>query len=244
MKTMFIPVYSKEKLNKKLIGKTKLPKNIAIAYSIQFKNIAIEIKNILNKTNNITKITQVLGCSKPKFPKNTEAILLITTGNFHGISLAHESQLPVYRFNNYKIQKISSKELKDFERKKRASLMIYLNAKNVGILVSTKPGQNNLKSQNSTHLLIDDLKKSKACSWNSDDVQEPLICDKGFLTKAIELKNKLKGKNIYLFMCNNVNTNEFENFPQIQSWINTACPRLDMDNNRIINLSDILKIKH
>lgn len=50
-----------------------------------------------------------------------------------------------------------------------------------------------------------------------------------------------KGKKVYIFESNNIDTNEFENFPQIQMWINTACFGLARDDMRIINLADILE---
>ena len=69
MKTLFIPAKVKANINKDKIKSLskKLPKNIAIAYSIQYKDIASEIKSAIS--NNVTQITQVLGCSKPTFPK-------------------------------------------------------------------------------------------------------------------------------------------------------------------------------
>jgi len=53
------------------------------------------------------------------------------------------------------------------------------------------------------------------------------------LQKALDLKKKLKKKS-YLFLCNNIDTSEFENFG-LKSWVNTACPRLDLDNYKIVN---------
>jgi len=46
-------------------------------------------------------------------------------------------------------------------------------------------------------------------------------------------------KRVYIFESNNINKQEFENFPQIQIWINTACFGLARDDPRIINLQDI-----
>ena len=62
--------------------------------------------------------------------------------------------------------------------------------------------------------------------------------------KAIyKIKEKVEklDKKVYIFEANNINTSEFENFPQIQIWINTACSGLARDDMRIINLSDILE---
>ena len=56
--------------------------------------------------------------------------------------------------------------------------------------------------------------------------------------QAIKLQEKLK-KESFLFICNDVDTVEFENFPDIDMWINTACPRIE--HNKIINMKDLPK---
>lgn len=203
MKTLFIPTKAKLNANKSKIAgiSKKLPKNLAIAYSIQYEELAKQIKKILEKSHNITALTQVLGCSKPQF-KNTQAILLISDGKFHATSLAYETKLPTYILDRNKLEKIPKQAIEDFEKRKKAAYMKFLHADKVGILVSTKPGQENLK-------------------------------------KALALKKQLKDKESYIFIANNLDTQELENFPQIQSWINTACPRMDMNNNRIVNIGDL-----
>ena len=204
MKTIFIPAKIKSKVHKPKIFSLskKLPKNIAIAYSIQYQNQAREIKNIFSKNHKITKFIQVLGCSKPRFSKTTQAILLLSDGKFHGVSLALETKLPVYILENNQLTKISKKDIEIFEKKQRTSYVKFLHADKIGILISTKPGQQNLK-------------------------------------KALSLKKKLKDKDAYLFIGNNLNTSEFENFG-LDSWINTACPRLDMETSSIINIDKII----
>ena len=202
MRTLFIPAKSRLKINKSKILEIskKLPKNIVIAYSIQYKKIAEEVREILSKNHNILKFTQVLGCSKPQFPKNTQFILLISEGKFHAISLAIETHIPIYIFNNNNFDQISKQEIQNFEKRQKASYVKFLNANKIGILVSTKPGQENIK-------------------------------------KALEFKKQTKKKS-YLFLGNEINHLEFENFPQIQSWVNTACPRLDM-NFSVVNLEKL-----
>ena len=117
MRTLFIPAKSESKINKSKILEIskKLPENIAIAYSIQYKEIAEEIKEILSENHNIINLTQVLGCSqplgcyRPQFPKNTQAILLISDGKFHAVSLAIETHIPIYIFNSNDFNQISGK---------------------------------------------------------------------------------------------------------------------------------------
>lgn len=202
MKTLFIPSKLTSPINKAKILEIskKLPKDLAIAYSIQYETQAREIKDLLSKKHKITSFTQVLGCSQPEF--NSDAILLVSDGRFHAISLAHETKLPVYLLEKFKLHKISGKEVRNLEKSKKGAYMKFLNSNKVGILISSKPGQQNLK-------------------------------------RAINIKKNLKTKSSYLFICNNINTSEFENFPEIQSWVNTACRRLDMNDARIVNIGEV-----
>lgn len=76
----------------------------------------------------------------------------------------------------------------------------------------------------------------------SDTVALILSSKHGQHHKGIEkIKAKIKtlNKSVYIFESNNINTSEFENFPQIQLWINTACYGLARDDPRIVNLADI-----
>ena len=57
------------------------------------------------------------------------------------------------------------------------------------------------------------------------------------LNEARKLQRKLR--NSYIFIFNNLDTKELENFPDIDCWINTACPRVEYKN--IINYQDIPK---
>jgi len=199
MKTLFIPAKSKTKLYKSIIQdiSKKLPKNIVIVYSIQYKSQAEELR----KTLKPIAFTQVLGCSKPKFSKATKGILLISDGKFHATSLALETKLPVYILENNKLNKISDRDIETLKKRKKFSYVRFLNSKEVGIIVSTKSGQQRLK-------------------------------------QAREFKKKLKDKRSYLFICNNIDAAEFENFG-LDSWVNTACPRMDMNDSRIVNIDKL-----
>ena len=124
MKTLFIPVKSKELVKENQILKIlkPLPKDIIIAYSVQYENLAKKIKNLLGK-HNILSFIQVLGCSKPKIPKKAKAILLISSGKFHAVSLAYETKIPVYILNSNKLQKISKKDLEIIEKNQKISYL-------------------------------------------------------------------------------------------------------------------------
>ena len=85
MRTLFIPARLKARIDENSILKQsrRLPKELAVAYSVQYYEPADKIREILSKKHRITGFIQVLGCSKPVFPKNTKAILLISDGKFH-----------------------------------------------------------------------------------------------------------------------------------------------------------------
>ena len=202
MKTLFIPAKLKHldiKLPKSEIS--KLPKKLFLAYSIQFKPIISKLKKQLESSGiKIEKTQQVLGCSKI----NTKSsLLLIGQGRFHAKNLYLQAPI-IYVLENNKITKIPKEEIEKIRKKRQTALLKFLYADKIGILVTTKPGQENIN-------------------------------------QAIILRNKLKkqGKKAYIFIANNIDINQFENF-QIDSWINTACSRLAMDNSKIINFSELL----
>ena len=192
---------------------SKLPKKLFLAYSIQYKPLAEHIKKQLEKSKiKVEKFQQVLGCSKI----NTSLpILLVSTGKFHAQNLFLQTPIikealkkplvSLYMLENDKIVKIPEKDIEEQRTKRKTALIKFLKADKIGILVSTKPGQENLN-------------------------------------KAVKLKAVLEkqGKQTYIFISNNMDIAQFENFP-VDSWVNTACPGLCMDNSDIINIEDIHK---
>ena len=205
MKLLYIPAIQKNlniKLSKAEIK--KLPKKILLAYSIQYQDLAILYKKELEKNKiKIPKFQQVLGCSKIS-NKNNLPILLIGTGRFHAQNLYLQTPT-LYVLENNKITRIPKADIDKLKAKKKTALIKFLGAERIGILVTTKPGQENLR-------------------------------------KAQALKQKLEkqGKQAYIFISNNIDTSQFENF-NIQSWVNTACSGLAMDNSKIINIADLPK---
>jgi len=186
---------------------SKLPKELFIAYSIQYKALASEVRKYIssNKKHKIKGFRQVLGCSKLK---TNSALLLIGSGRFHALGLALQNNVPIYIYNNNQIETIDKKQIEMLKKKKQAALSKFLMANKIGILVSNKPGQNRSKDAES-------LKK----------------------------KLEIKGKKAYLFVSNNLNLSDLENF-FMDSWVNTACPGLAYDNPSILNIDDLSSIKY
>lgn len=58
------------------------------------------------------------------------------------------------------------------------------------------------------------------------------------IQKALELAAK-KDKEYYIFAFDTLNISDLENFPFIQCWVNTACPRIADEKPNIVNLNEI-----
>ena len=212
MKTLFIEARKKDlAINLKILD--KLPgKTISLAATIQYIGLIPKIKKYLEKKGKKVLIKKgafyeghILGCNSSAFDSSADTLLLITDGKFHAINNAIQLQKEINVFNGNSLEKITKKEIEEYNKKILAKKKKFLLSENIGLLVSTKSGQ---------------------------------------YQKAIEkIKAKIakKQKKVYVFEANNINPYEFENFPQIQIWVNTACYGLAMDDKNIVNISDILE---
>lgn len=96
---------------------------------------------------------------------------------------------------------------------------------------------------------IDNYKKNKKVKYSkfliADNIGILVTIKPGQYSyrKAVEIKDKLekKGKYCYIFVFDTLDSNEMDNFPFIDFWVNTACPRIadDKDKNDVIDMADI-----
>jgi diphthamide biosynthesis enzyme Dph1/Dph2-like protein len=63
------------------------------------------------------------------------------------------------------------------------------------------------------------------------------------LKNTSKLKEIFKNKKIYIFETETINPQEFDNFNYIEMWVNTACPGIERDHPKIINLDNVLKLQ-
>ncbi len=191
-----------EKLDK-IQGKT-----ISLAATIQYIDLIPKIKKYLESKSKKLIIKQgpahkahVLGCNTSAFDKNADTLLLLADGKFHALNNALLIQKPITIFNTQELEQITQKDIDKYNNKTKAKIQKFLLADKIGILVSTKPGQN---------------------------------------TKINKLIKQLKSKNKtpYIFESNNIDINDFENYP-LTIYINTACPGLELDSEKIINQAHI-----
>ena len=120
-----------------------LPKDVFLTYIIQFKGQAETMKKALEANNiRVRGFQSVLGCSELKTPY---PILLIGQGRFHALNLAIQNNKPVIIYSNGSSIAVGRKEIEEHNKKKQAALSQFFMKDKIGILVSTKPGQNRLK---------------------------------------------------------------------------------------------------
>lgn len=203
-----------------------LPQDIVLGGSIQYLDYLPKLKQFLESNGKKVYMFnsrhgqypgQILGCDIFKFKptdevtgKETEfdAFVYLGDGMFHPTALLFENGKNVHIYNPMsKMVEVLGKELLiSIEKKKMGMLSKFLVSKNIGVLVTSKPGQNQSRAVN-------------------------------HFRKEMEGK----GKNIYVFLGDNVNVASLENFNFIDVWINTACPRIVQDFN-CLNLRDLEEI--
>lgn len=66
------------------------------------------------------------------------------------------------------------------------------------------------------------------------------------LKKALKLKEQYPDKEFFFFVDNTYNFDSLEDFPFIDMWVNTACPRIGLDDSiriskPVINVDDVIK---
>lgn len=186
-----------------------LPRRVGLVTTAQHEHKLKEAAEFLGK-NNIKAIIcgAVLGCNvsaAEKAKDKVDAFLYIGSGEFHplGVALATSKKVIVANPASGNAGVIKQEDIERFRKRRKGALLRFLSAKNIGILVSTKQGQEELE-------------------------------------KALELENRLKDKKCYIFAADMINFKEFENFPFIECWVNTACLRIIDERSDVINADELL----
>lgn len=229
MKTLFIEARAKidVKLSNELID--QLPNKIILATTVQYLDCLDKVKKQLEENNKSVELLktqcskypgQALGCgilydnSEHNKDENI-GFLFIGDGMFHPKAFMIKTNLPVFVLDPFtnEFKQLDEKDVEQMRRKHKAALVKFLDSKNIGVLISTKPGQRIINQDN--------------------------------LIKQIE--EKYKDKTFYKFVCNTINFEDLENFNFVDSWVNTACPRIAYDEiekllKPVINLIDIIQI--
>ena len=228
------PFTGEVSLNQKTIQflKDKKVKAVGLYASVQFcnnldrvkkqlKELKIEIISSLPDRTHVSH--QLLGCDNyynslrlpQKEISKIEYYLYIGDGKFHPLALVYGQkdlvELKEIICNDpigKNFQLLDHSFVKKILQKYRASLLKFLNAKEIGVLVTIKPGQEQFRP-------------------------------------SLFLEKKYPNKQFHYFIDNVISFDQLENFPFIQLWVNTACPRVGFDDQEnfqkgVINLNDAL----
>ncbi len=227
---MIDAVYQGEvKLDVKTLKYLKRYNVIALYAAVQFSSRlqgVIEqlkregIKVVSSRAARTKEKYQILGCDvyhgNLRLQEKVDAFLYIGDGRFHPLALMLQQkdsenfkEVIMYDPISKKMNTLSLKDVEKINNKQKASLKLFLMKKNIGIILTTKPGQ-----------------------------QQYLY--------SLKLKEKYPEKEFYYFIDNNIDSNNFENFPFIDVWVNTACPRIGLDDavymkKLMINIRDALE---
>lgn len=203
----------------------KLPEKVAVFTTIQLMNSLEDIvsqieetgrKAIVLKTGHTRHKGQILGCNVQNFQKyadqDFDAFVYIGDGFFHPKALVwknEDKQVHVYNPFTDKEYLLDDEDIKRDRKKYNAALSNFYMARNVGVLVTTKPGQMLLK-------------------------------------RAMELRDEYPDKNFYFFIENTLDFSMLDDFPFIDVFVNSMCPRVPFEDQKniskpVVNLEDVKK---
>jgi 2-(3-amino-3-carboxypropyl)histidine synthase len=214
MKLFHIPAKSnlEIKIPASELKKAKLPKRVGLVTTIQHLH---QLPALEKQIKGARIVGQIVGCRvdlAEKAKDKVDAFLFIGTGEFHPIAVALKTNKPVFVFNpvSQKLSKLDEQTIADFRQQRKGALIKFLHAKNVGILVSTKHGQQRFSEARKLKRKLESEKQEAS-----------------------------QGKKCYIFIFDTLDFSQLENFPFIDSWLNTACPRIADGRNDIINFNEL-----
>lgn len=202
----------------------KLPKRLVLAASVQYLDQLQQLKTYLEE--NGKEITlfksqhgkypgQSLGCDIHKFQTEQEfdAFLYLGDGMFHPTALAYNNEKPVFIFNPMNPEGMQLKQLEKTHWEKVKKRKNVLLAK----LIEAK------------HVGILVTRKP---GQNQSKVAE-----------QVRKKLESKGKKVFVFLADNINTPSLQDFNFVEVWINTACPRM-IEDFACLNWMDLREINY
>jgi len=137
----------------------KLGKNVGLLTTAQHLNKlndAVKVlesngKKVFIGTNKKTKNkSEVLGCdfsAAEEIKDKVDCFLYVGTGMFHpiGIFSGTKKKLIIANPITNEVKEITEKDIEKIEKRKKGALLKFMSSKNIGVLVTTKTGQNKLK---------------------------------------------------------------------------------------------------
>jgi 2-(3-amino-3-carboxypropyl)histidine synthase len=187
--------------------------SVGIITTIQYLHLMKEIKDFFDKHDiPCEALGQVLGCNiKVTEKSKAETILFFGDGLFHpkGMALKEKKYVIMADPVSNTVRQLTKKEIETFENRRYAGLAKFYASKNIGVLVTLKPGQEQVHA-------------------------------------ALELKDRFPDKNMYILVYDDLNWNSLEDFPFIECFVNTMCPRIAYDDydkipKSVVDFNDLME---
>ncbi len=152
MKTYFIPAKSNLEILLPEESIRQLPLNVGLITNIQHLHRLEGVRQQLEKSGRTVTVLkgyhskyqgQMYGCDFPaETEPSMEAVLFIGTGRFHPRGIFQLGKdVFIYDPLNRHFQKMDMGDAERFEKRRKAALLKFLHSTEIGVLVSTKPGQ-------------------------------------------------------------------------------------------------------
>ncbi|MBI4440974.1 diphthamide synthesis protein [Candidatus Woesearchaeota archaeon] len=221
MKVMVVEARYEGEIELPLFVVKQLPPTVTLAVPVQYLGILPSLVKQL-ATHRITARLfqgfhtrypgQILGCDIVTATQGSDAFLYVGDGLFHPKTLVLKSDKPVHCYFPYtgEYKLLTHKDVEDIVRRHALARALFRGAKRIGILVTTKYGQSNLKA-------------------------------------AFAIKQHLAGKDVTIFLADTLDWSDLENYPFVELWINTMCPRISYDDQPkfrklVLDLSDAVEL--
>jgi len=221
MKLAFVDVRYKEQVTFPEEFLSKLPKRVILLLNIQFHHQYASLKRQLEAAG-ITVLTvrpkhawhdgQTLGCSVERWEEGQEAFVYVGDGLFHPTAFLYNNDQPVHVYDpKTKRSKILTKEdIAGVQKARKAGLAMFYASAKVGVLITTKYGQQRMKP-------------------------------------AMRLTQRFPDKAFYFLLGDTIDFSKLEDFPFIECYVNTACPRISDDFAKLprpmVNIEEIPEMK-
>jgi 2-(3-amino-3-carboxypropyl)histidine synthase len=218
MKLTFVDVRYKAQVALPQEFLDQLPKKVILFVNIQFHHQYEQLKKQLTDRG-IEVITvrpkhawhegQILGCSVEDWSgKDAEAFVYIGDGLFHPKALLFKNDQKVFIYDpkTQRHKVLTRADIEQINRQRKGAMATFYASKSVGVLVTTKYGQQRLK-------------------------------------QSMKLQEKFPEKTFYYLLADVINFQKLEDFPFIEVYVNTACPRIMDDNEKlprpVVNMDEL-----
>ena len=206
MRVHFVPVRYKNKIVLPDELLSRLPSRVALFTTIQYHDQLPAWKQALEDEGKKVFLLrpahaafegQLLGCGIEAWNADVDAFLYVGDGLFHPTALLMKNSLPVWTFDpkSGTIAQLDEDEVFRATRREKGALLAFHRASKVGVLVTTKPGQQRL-------------------------------------ALSLKLREKYPDKEFYYFLCDTLDFQGLEDYPFVECFVNTMCPRIGLEIGR------------